>query len=73
MYGGGAIFNICTLVQGGGGAVSPLGLDNVAGVFVVTIMGCLIASVFAIIEFLVGTRQAAKVTCKQQNISCRIS
>jgi len=46
--------------KGGGGAVSPLGLDNVAGVFVVTIMGCLIASVFAIIEFLVGTRQAAK-------------
>jgi len=46
--------------KGGGGGVSPLGLDNVAGVFVVTILGCLIASVFAIVEFLVGTRQAAK-------------
>ena len=32
-----------------------------AGVFVVTILGCAIASVFAIIEFLVGTRQSAKV------------
>jgi len=46
--------------KGGGGGVSPLGLDNVAGVFVVTILGCAIASVFAIIEFLVGTRQSAK-------------
>eukprot|EP00090_Calanus_glacialis_P039909 TRINITY_DN6950_c0_g1_i1.p1 TRINITY_DN6950_c0_g1~~TRINITY_DN6950_c0_g1_i1.p1 ORF type:complete len:973 (-),score=205.08 TRINITY_DN6950_c0_g1_i1:162-3080(-) len=44
---------------GGGGGVSPLGLSSVAGVFLVTMLGCGIATVFAIIEFLYGTRQAA--------------
>jgi len=46
--------------KGGGGGVSPLGLSSVAGVFLVTMIGCGIATVFAIIEFLYGTRQAAK-------------
>jgi len=46
--------------KGGGGGVSPLGLSSVAGVFMVTILGCAIAAVFAIIEFLYGTNQAAK-------------
>jgi len=46
--------------KGGGGGVSPLGLPNVAGVFLVTMIGCGIATVFALIEFLIGTRQAAK-------------
>ena len=41
--------------------MSPLGLENVAGVFLVTMLGCAMASIFAIIEFLVGTRQSAKV------------
>ena len=41
--------------------MNPLGLENVAGVFVVTILGCAIASIFAVLEFLVGTRQSAKV------------
>merc|ERR1719483_1938325 len=45
--------------KGGGGGVSPLGLSSVAGVFLVTMLGCGIATVFAIIEFLYGTRQAA--------------
>merc|ERR1711892_1489185 len=45
--------------KGGGGGVSPLGLSSVAGVFLVTMLGCGIATVFAIIEFLYGTRKAA--------------
>jgi len=45
--------------KGGGGGVSPLGLSSVAGVFLVTMLGCGIATVFAIIEFLYGTKQAA--------------
>ena len=45
---------------GGGGGVSPLGLSSVAGVFLVTMLGCGIGAVFAIIEFLYGTYQAAK-------------
>jgi len=45
---------------GGGGGVSPLGLGNVAGVFLVTMVGCTIAAVFAILEFLYGTKQSAK-------------
>ena len=53
--GGGACAN-----KGGGGGVSPLGLANVAGVFLVTMIGCAIAGVFAILEFLYGTRQSAK-------------
>merc|ERR1711976_499945 len=44
----------------GGGGVNPLGLANVAGVFLVTMVGCAIAGVFAILEFLYGTRQSAK-------------
>ena len=55
--------------------VNPLGLANVAGqifimfkllltlivgVFLVTMVGCAIAGVFAIFEFLYGTRQSAK-------------
>ena len=44
-----------------GGGVKPLGLSNVAGVFLVTMLGCLIAAVFAITEFLYGTRQTAVV------------
>merc|ERR1719195_2557086 len=40
--------------------VNPLGLANVAGVFLVTMVGCAIAGVFAILEFLYGTRQSAK-------------
>ena len=35
-------------------------MPNVAGVFLVTMIGCGIATVFALIEFLIGTRQAAK-------------
>merc|ERR1719445_2968715 len=44
---------------GSGGGVSPLGLGNVAGVFLVTMMGCAIAAVFAVLEFLYGTKQSA--------------
>ena len=47
--------------KGGGGGVAPLGLANVAGVFLVTMVGCGIAALFAVLEFLYGTRQAAKV------------
>jgi len=46
--------------KGGGGGVKPLGLANVAGVFLVTMIGCAIASVFAFLEFLYGTKQSAK-------------
>ena len=46
--------------QGGGGGVSPLGLSNVAGVFLVTLAGCGMAVVFAIIEFLYGTRKSSQ-------------
>ena len=46
--------------KGGGGGVKPLGLSNVSGVFLVTMIGCAIALVFAIIEFLYGTAQSAK-------------
>ena len=46
--------------KGGGGGVSPLGLANVAGVFLVTMIGCAVASVFAFLEFLYGTKQSAK-------------
>jgi len=46
--------------QGGGGGVAPLGLSSVAGVFLVTMLGCGIATVFAIIEFLYGTNKSAK-------------
>ena len=44
----------------GGGGVNPLGLGNVAGVFLVTMLGCSIAAVFAVLEFLYGTSQSAK-------------
>ena len=54
--GGGA----CEAEKSGGG-VKPLGLSNVAGVFLVTMLGCLIAAVFAVTEFLYGTRQTAVV------------
>ena len=54
--GGGA----CQAEKSGGG-VKPLGLSNVAGVFLVTMLGCLIAGVFALVEFLYGTRQTAEV------------
>ena len=40
--------------------MKPLGLANVAGVFLVTMIGCAIASVFAFLEFLYGTNQSAK-------------
>ena len=53
--GGGA----CAGKRGGGG-VSPLGLGNVAGVFLVTMVGCSIAAVFAVLEFLYGTRQSSQ-------------
>ena len=53
--GGGA----CQAEKSGGG-VKPLGLSNVAGVFLVTMLGCLIAAVFALAEFLYGTRQTAE-------------
>ena len=46
--------------KGGGGGVKPLGLENVAGVFMVTMIGCAIAAVFAFLEFLYGTKQSAK-------------
>ena len=48
-------------MKGGEGGVAALQLESVSGVFVVTILGCFIAAVFAVIEFLVGTRQSAKV------------
>ena len=41
-------------------SVKPLGLDNVAGVFLVTIGGCFMACFMALLEFLYGTRQSAK-------------
>ena len=44
------------------GSVNPLGLGNVVGVFLVTIVGCAVAAVFAVLEFLYGTRQSAKVS-----------
>ena len=53
--GGGA----CDAKDAGGG-VKPLGLSNVAGVFLVTMIGCFIASIFAVMEFLYGTRQSAR-------------
>merc|ERR1719384_470167 len=40
--------------------VNPLGLANVAGVFLVTMIGCAIAAFFALLEFLYGTRQSAR-------------
>ena len=40
--------------------MKPLGLSNVAGVFMVTMIGCAIAAVFAVVEFLYGTSQSAK-------------
>ena len=40
--------------------MSPLGLSNVAGVFLVTLAGCGMAVVFAIIEFLYGTRKSSQ-------------
>merc|ERR1712128_279391 len=46
--------------KAGGGGVSPLGLANVAGVFLVTMIGCAVAGFFAFLEFLYGTKQAAK-------------
>ena len=49
--GGGA----CAGKRGGGG-VKPLGLGNVKGVFLVTVVGCAIAAVFAVMEFLYGTK-----------------
>ena len=39
-----------------GGGVKPLGLGNVKGVFLVTVVGCAIAAVFAVMEFLYGTK-----------------
>ncbi len=53
--GGGA----CQAV-GGGGGVNPLGLSNVAGVFLVTLAGCGCAFIFAIIEFLYGTKMSSQ-------------
>ena len=38
--------------------LSPITPDS--GVFLVTMVGCAIAGVFAILEFLYGTRQSAK-------------
>lgn len=49
--GGGA----CAGKKGGGG-VKPLGLGSVMGVFLVTMVGCTIAAVFAVLEFLYGTK-----------------
>ena len=46
--------------KGGGGGVKPLGLANVAGVFLVTMFGCAIAGVIAFLAFLYGTKQSAK-------------
>ena len=40
--------------------MSPLGLSNVAGVFLVTLAGCGMAVVFAIIEFLYGTKKSSQ-------------
>ena len=40
--------------------MKPLGLSNVAGVFLVTMIGCVIAAIFAVMEFLYGTRQSAR-------------
>jgi len=42
------------------GGVKSLGLANVVGVFIVTMVGCMIAGVFAVLEFFYGTRQSAK-------------
>jgi len=49
----------CAGIRSGGG-VKRLGLDNVAGIFLVTTVGCIIAGVFAVLEFLYGTKQSAQ-------------
>ena len=53
------ISRVMLQASGGGGGVNPLGLSNVAGVFLVTLAGCGMATIFAVIEFLYGTRKAA--------------
>merc|ERR1712113_1130265 len=52
--GGGACANL-----GGGGGLA-LGMPNVVGVFIVTIGGCLFATILAFIEFLYGSYQKSK-------------
>ncbi|XP_040571507.1 glutamate receptor ionotropic, kainate 2 [Lepeophtheirus salmonis] len=52
--GGGACAN-----AGGGGAVSELGLPNVAGVFLVTLLGCIVAIFSALLELLYGAKLQA--------------
>jgi hypothetical protein len=49
----------CAAKASSGGAGS-LGLANVVGVFMVTLIGCAIATVVAFFEFLWGTKQSAK-------------
>lgn len=49
----------CAAKASSGGAGS-LGLANVVGVFMVTLIGCAIASLVAFLEFLWGTKQSAK-------------
>merc|ERR1712241_1536070 len=44
----------------GGGAVAELGLPNVAGVFLVTVAGCIAASFLALLEFIIGTKQQSE-------------
>jgi len=53
--GGGA----CVAGAGGGG-VSSLNLPNVAGVFLVTVAGCIAASFLAVLEFIIGTKQQSE-------------
>ncbi|XP_059097644.1 glutamate receptor ionotropic, kainate 2-like isoform X2 [Tigriopus californicus] len=53
--GGGA----CVDGGGGEGSVAELGLPNCAGVFIVTVVGCLIATVQAFVELLVGAKYSS--------------
>ncbi|XP_021964381.1 glutamate receptor ionotropic, kainate 2 isoform X1 [Folsomia candida] len=47
-------------VVGGSSESNPLALDNVGGVFVVLVGGCIFAVVVCIFEFFIKTRQTAK-------------
>ena len=53
--GGGA----CAAAEGGG-SVDPLGFENVAGVFMVTLGGCLAAALMAVVEFMYGAKQLSE-------------
>ncbi len=45
---------------GGEGGVAELGMQNVLGVFLVTLVGCVIATMLAFFEFFLGTKQQSE-------------